>query len=313
MGLISRVSSRTYRNMSERPNFSSENKSHFDTQVADPTNINDLNVPLESKLFDIGSNIAANPKEKGSDRLQNLKNLHEKCNKLKTQISEFLTRLDQFSHSVDYEATLNNFNVINSELNGIFRLLESDKNSFLAKSVLCPIQVLNDVDPNLKNLTDNRVPFFNHDVIPDMLRTKLDREIEENNDKIAQEAFLKYCNFNIKNDQNNQMGGMNQFGQKQQQEVDVLDINNYENLEITVTNMKKIIKKCKDKIEQSINNYNSNNDLNSNKHKLNKDVKPEHTYQLINIYRHGLGLVNNQAPVSNHGNVGTNESGSGKK
>merc|ERR1712226_712542 len=136
MGLISRVSSRTYRNMSERPNFSSENKSHFDTQIADPTNINDLNVPLESKLFDIGSNIAANPKEKGSDRLQNLKNLHEKCNKLKTQISEFLTRLDQFSHSVDYEATLN-------------------------------------------NLTDNRVPFFNHDVIPDMLRTKLDREIEE--------------------------------------------------------------------------------------------------------------------------------------
>jgi len=113
-------------------------------------------------------------------------------------------------------------------------------------------------------------------VVPDLLSTKLDRNIEnlDNNDQI--EALQRYLNINPN--------------------TNTIDTNNFDNLEATINNLQKVISKCSEKVKTSIkqSQNSTHSDLSSSKHKLNNSKEVD-TYNLINIYRHGVGLSSGNA------------------
>jgi len=246
-------------------NFQNAAQNHQENQISNPGQSN------QAQIYNL-SQINTQENLRNTQRLKTLKELYEKCNRAKVQISEFLTRLDLQENTVDYNTALDYFKLISSELLGILRSMDSEKNDFLNNQILVPLKLVNEPDEKLIKITENRVPFFNHDVVPDMLRTKLDNEIENEMNNLEKAAIDKYCvNLNDKN----------------------------EHLETTINNLAIRLKKMSDKIHISIRNSNNTiNDINNPKNKLNTSMN-EHTNVLLDIYRNGIGLTVNPIP-SNH-------------
>merc|ERR1711934_903129 len=206
MGLISRVSSRTYRTPS--------NCSKMDNST--PTN------PTEDKLL-----------------TETVEKLHARVSKLQKQISTFLTRMHEAPETVNWPVALEQFGIITSEVEMLLKAVSNTNYSNIHNQIVLPLELSPEPHPDLIKFTERRIPFFNHEVVPNLLRTKLDPSIEERDLKIHEEAFRKY--------------------------------QTVENLTKAVEDMLRVCKKHKTKIDkfEKDSNNNSSNDLNHAKHKIN--------------------------------------------
>merc|ERR1712110_80932 len=74
---------------------------------------------------------------------------------------------------------MESFGVLSSGLSTTKRLLKTEKMPLLRNYALFPILLSPDRDPHLEKSTEGRVLAFNHEVVPDCLRTKLEPEVEE--------------------------------------------------------------------------------------------------------------------------------------
>jgi len=232
----------------------------------------------------------ANPFEtRHPQNFKNLQELRNKCSLLRQKVCNFLTKLDVAPNSLDYNTCLNNLNLIYSEINGVLRFIDSDRyQELIHRHTIMPISVLNEVDNKLKTTTENRIPFFNHEVIPNVLRSKHDLDIENNDNQINIEAMRKF-------------GSINSAG--------ILDVKKLNTLDESITVLQKMVSRAIEKLEKTSKSQGSAaSDLNSKQHKLNNS-KEEHTYQLINIYRFGIGLVNNHVHAGNSNLNGNSLSG----
>uniref|UniRef100_A0A0B6ZSV2 Mediator of RNA polymerase II transcription subunit 8 n=1 Tax=Arion vulgaris TaxID=1028688 RepID=A0A0B6ZSV2_9EUPU len=108
-----------------------------------------------------------------------LDDLTQRVRELKQGIASFIYKLENDYQNISWPNMMEHFGVLSSGLSTTKRLLKTEKMPLLRNYVLFPILLSPDRDPHLEKLTEGRVLAFNHEVVPDYLRTKPEPEVEE--------------------------------------------------------------------------------------------------------------------------------------
>jgi len=108
-----------------------------------------------------------------------LDELIQRVRELKQSIASFIYKLENDYQNISWPSLMESFGVLSSGLSTTKRLLKMEKMPLLRNYVLFPILLAPDRDPHLEKLTEGRVMAFNHEVVPDYLRTKPEPEVEE--------------------------------------------------------------------------------------------------------------------------------------
>ncbi|XP_042900046.1 mediator of RNA polymerase II transcription subunit 8 [Parasteatoda tepidariorum] len=106
-----------------------------------------------------------------------LDTLVNRCQDLKMSISSFITKLE--NENLSWPMVLDNFALLSGQVNTVLKILRNEKTPLLRNRILLPLVLSPDRDEELAKLTENRVHAFNHEIVPDYLRTKPDPEVEQ--------------------------------------------------------------------------------------------------------------------------------------
>ncbi|KAM7439437.1 mediator of RNA polymerase II transcription subunit 8 [Porites harrisoni] len=106
-----------------------------------------------------------------------LEAVSSRVQELKESIQAFLVKLEH--EQMNWPSILDNYALLSGQVNTLTKLLKNEKTPSLRNLVLLPLLVQQEVDPDIQKSTDGRVQAFNHEVVPDYLRTKYDPEIED--------------------------------------------------------------------------------------------------------------------------------------
>ncbi|BFY99670.1 hypothetical protein BsWGS_02710 [Bradybaena similaris] len=117
-----------------------------------------------------------------------LDDLIQRVRELKQSISSFIYKLENDYQNISWPNMMEHFGVLSSGLSTIKRLLKTEKMPLLRNYALFPILLSPDRDPHLEKLTEGRVLAFNHEVVPDYLRTKPEPEVEEKVQMLSSKA-----------------------------------------------------------------------------------------------------------------------------
>ncbi|XP_003741807.1 mediator of RNA polymerase II transcription subunit 8 [Galendromus occidentalis] len=107
---------------------------------------------------------------------------------LKNNIQQLICRLENEYETLQWPAVLDNFALISGQMSNLLKVLRSDKIPKLRNRIILPLLVSPDPDPELQRITEGRVPLFNHQAVPDYLRTLCDPEIEAADQAITAKA-----------------------------------------------------------------------------------------------------------------------------
>ncbi|KAH8035105.1 hypothetical protein HPB51_004346 [Rhipicephalus microplus] len=97
---------------------------------------------------------------------------------LKNSIASFIIKLETEYETLQWPSVLNSFALLSGQLNTLMKVLRNEKTPPLRNRILLPLFLNPERDEELAKLTENRIQCFNHEVVPDYLRTKPDPEIE---------------------------------------------------------------------------------------------------------------------------------------
>ncbi|CAL8091309.1 unnamed protein product [Calicophoron daubneyi] len=111
-------------------------------------------------------------------QLESIKTLHNAMFKLKQKIQDLVVKTETQGEHCDWPRYLSTLALCASELGEIRKVLESDRFANEHSIVLTPTMLNPEADPALAKATEDRLPLFNHDTVPQYLRTKLDPKIE---------------------------------------------------------------------------------------------------------------------------------------
>lgn len=109
---------------------------------------------------------------------------------LKNALHAFIHRMENEYELISWTQFVDSYVVFSAQINNLMKILRNDKTPPLHNRVLFPLLLSPDIDEELMKLTEGRVQSFNHDMVPDYLRTKPEPEIE------AKESVIngKVCN-----------------------------------------------------------------------------------------------------------------------
>ncbi|XP_067936367.1 mediator of RNA polymerase II transcription subunit 8-A-like [Watersipora subatra] len=110
---------------------------------------------------------------------QSLDSMIQQVNEIKASINQFLYKLDHEHETLSWPSVLDSFALLSSQINSFHKMLASDRLAPLKNYVFVPIQLNPDRDVALEKLTENRMSAFNHEVVPDYLRTKQEIDVEQ--------------------------------------------------------------------------------------------------------------------------------------
>ncbi|XP_046841708.1 mediator of RNA polymerase II transcription subunit 8-A-like isoform X2 [Xenia sp. Carnegie-2017] len=96
---------------------------------------------------------------------------------LKNSCQTFLIKIEQ--QQLTWPQLLDNFAVISGQVSTLFKILKSDRTPVLRNLVLLPLLVQQETDTELQRISEGRIHAFNHEVVPDHLRTKYEPDVEE--------------------------------------------------------------------------------------------------------------------------------------
>lgn len=113
--------------------------------------------------------------------------LIQRLSDLKNALQLFITRIET-DPSCSWPTFIENFVVFSAQINNLMKILRNEKTPPLHNRVLFPILLSPDIDEELIKITEGRVQSFNHDMVPDYLRTKPDPEIEAKESAINQKV-----------------------------------------------------------------------------------------------------------------------------
>lgn len=123
---------------------------------------------------------------------QSLDSLYKKSVSLKKSIASFLTELDLRPDTIDVSKAHDHFALILSECEGFIRNIQLNKSLNLNSTVFLPLVLQQEPDHRLIELSDNRIHSFNHENVPDLLRTKLDNDLENKQNQTQDEILKKF-------------------------------------------------------------------------------------------------------------------------
>ncbi|XP_068725804.1 mediator of RNA polymerase II transcription subunit 8-like isoform X2 [Montipora capricornis] len=111
-----------------------------------------------------------------------LEAVSSRVQELKESIQAFLLKLEH--EQMNWPSVLDNYALLSGQVNTLTKLLKNEKTPFFRNLVLLPLLVQQEADPDIQKASDGRIQAFNHEVVPDYLRTKFDPEIEESEQKL---------------------------------------------------------------------------------------------------------------------------------
>ncbi|XP_072018688.1 mediator of RNA polymerase II transcription subunit 8-like isoform X2 [Amphiura filiformis] len=117
-----------------------------------------------------------------------LENITSRVQDLKTALTSFLAKLEHEHQTLNWPTVLDNFALLSGQINMLNKVLRHDKTPSLKEYVLLPLNLKQDRDEELEKMTEGRVGAFNHEVVPNYLRTKLVPETEERELVLIKEA-----------------------------------------------------------------------------------------------------------------------------
>ncbi|XP_071954439.1 mediator of RNA polymerase II transcription subunit 8-like [Antedon mediterranea] len=100
---------------------------------------------------------------------------------LKHSIGSFILKLEHEHQMLNWPSVLDSFALLSSQINMLNKVLKSEKTPPLRNLVLLPLELSCDRDEELEKLTEGRVAVFNHDVVPNYLRTKPEPDVDAKN------------------------------------------------------------------------------------------------------------------------------------
>ncbi|OON17474.1 hypothetical protein X801_06687 [Opisthorchis viverrini] len=111
-------------------------------------------------------------------QMESVKTLYNALYKLKQKVQDLVIKLETQGESCDWPRYLSTLALCASELSEIRKVLESDRFSSEHTLALTPMLLNPEPDPTLAKATEDRLALFNHDTVPQYLRTKLDPKLE---------------------------------------------------------------------------------------------------------------------------------------
>ncbi|XP_025074689.1 mediator of RNA polymerase II transcription subunit 8 isoform X2 [Pogonomyrmex barbatus] len=102
-----------------------------------------------------------------------------RVNDLKTAIAAMIFKVEHEYETLNWPNFLDNFALISGHLTSLSKILGHDKAPNLRNLTVLPLRLSPEKDEELLRLTENRIPTFAHDLVPDYLRTKLEPQAEQ--------------------------------------------------------------------------------------------------------------------------------------
>ena len=106
---------------------------------------------------------------------------------LKNAMQAFVTRIETDPNCC-WPTFIENFVVFSAQINNLMKIFRNEKTPPLHNRILFPLMLSPDIDEELIKITEGRVQSFNHDMVPDYLRTKPEPEIETKESAINQKV-----------------------------------------------------------------------------------------------------------------------------
>jgi mediator of RNA polymerase II transcription subunit 8 len=97
---------------------------------------------------------------------------------LKNALNSFICRIVAEDQSLSWAQFIDSFALFSGQINNLMKIVKNDKTPALRNRIVLPLLLSPDIDEELAKLTEGRVQSFNHDMVPDYLRTKPEPEIE---------------------------------------------------------------------------------------------------------------------------------------
>ncbi|XP_061680065.1 mediator of RNA polymerase II transcription subunit 8 isoform X3 [Syngnathoides biaculeatus] len=107
---------------------------------------------------------------------------------IKNALHSFIFKLENEYERLTWPSVLDNFALLSGQLNTINKLLKNDKTPSFRNQLIIPLLLSQDRDDELAKATEQRVPVFSHEIVPDYLRTKPEPEVEEQEKQLSVEA-----------------------------------------------------------------------------------------------------------------------------
>ena len=109
------------------------------------------------------------------------------------RVGDIRVSLQKFLFKIEHEfltwpQVLDNFALLSGQINTLNKLLKNDHMPILRNLCVLPINVQPDCDEELQRLTENRIPIFNHEVVPNALRTKYEPDVEKEEQMLINKA-----------------------------------------------------------------------------------------------------------------------------
>ncbi|XP_012533110.1 mediator of RNA polymerase II transcription subunit 8 isoform X2 [Monomorium pharaonis] len=102
-----------------------------------------------------------------------------RVNDLKNAIAAMIFKIEHEYETLNWPNFLDNFALISGHLTSLSKILGHDKAPNLRNLTVLPLRLSPEKDEELLRLTENRIPTFAHDLVPDYLRTKLEPQAEQ--------------------------------------------------------------------------------------------------------------------------------------
>ncbi|XP_057314895.1 mediator of RNA polymerase II transcription subunit 8-like [Hydractinia symbiolongicarpus] len=115
-----------------------------------------------------------------------LQNLISRVGDIKISLQSFLLKLEH--ESLTWPQVLDNFALLSGQINTLNKVLKNDRMPVLRNLCILPILVSQEHDEELAGFTENRIPIFNHEVVPDAMRTKYEPEVEKEEQHLIMQA-----------------------------------------------------------------------------------------------------------------------------
>ncbi|CAH1772744.1 unnamed protein product, partial [Owenia fusiformis] len=96
----------------------------------------------------------------------------QRVQEVKSGIVAFLLKLEHEHQTLNWPSMLDSYALLSGQMNSLQKLLKSDKMPNLRNQIVLPLALVPERDPEVEKITEGRVMAFNHEVVPDYLRTK---------------------------------------------------------------------------------------------------------------------------------------------
>ena len=118
-----------------------------------------------------------------------------RCNDIKNSVGQFIGRIENEPNDpVNWPTMLDNFVLISSQVSNLMRAIRNENTPALHNRVFLPLELSPERDEQLQKLTEGRVQAFNHEMVPNYLRTKSEPEIEKKERELYSKSLMADLN-----------------------------------------------------------------------------------------------------------------------